>query len=310
MQLKPKNRPMKLKRLFIVLFCALCAVSAMSQDLRCQVSVSSKSADGNVDRTIYQEMQRSIQELINGIKWCNYTVGPEERIECTMQFTINERVTDEKFRGKLNYAVRRPVYNTSYTTTLLSGTDEDIEFDYVQGSPLVYNENSFDDNLTSLVGFYVNIFLGVFFDSFALNAGSEYYEKAQAIVNNAQSAVEPGWRSYQKTQRNRYWIAENLLNPSYKEYHDYLYKLHLKGLDVMAENMELGRSYATQAIENLRNVNRQKSGLYIITLTLDAKRDELIKMYTEAGDNDKNKFIQYMNEIDPANASKYNAIKK
>lgn len=299
-----------MKRLLIIIALSLFSYTAICQDLRCQISVSSNTADGDVDRTIYQEMQRAIQELINGIKWCNYTIGPEERIECTMQITISERVSDQKFKGKMNYAVRRPVYNTSYTTTLLSGIDEDIEFDFQEGNPLIYNENSFDNNLTAVVGFYINIFLGVYFDSFAMNAGAEYFEKAQAIVNNAQSAVEPGWRSYQNNQRNRYWIAENLQNPSYKEYHDFFYKFHLKGLDAMADNMEMGRAATTQAIENLRNVNRQKSGLYITLLILDAKRDELIKMYTEANDNDKTKFIQYMSEIDPANASKYNAVKQ
>ena len=286
----------------------LFAISAVSQDFRCSITVSANTSDGNVDKTIYQEMQKQLQDFINGVKWCNYTVGPEERIECTMQITISERVTDQKFKGKMNFAIRRPVYNTSYTTTLFSGIDSDIEFDFVEGNPLVYNENSFDDNLTGTIAFYMNIFLGVYFDSFVLNGGDEFFQKAQAIVNNAQSAVESGWRSYQ-SGKNRYWIAENFLNPSYSDFHVFFYYYHLKGLDAMSENMELGRTSATQALEKLRNVNRQKSNLYVMSIILDAKRDEFIKMYTQANDNDKTKFIQYMTEIDPSNLSKYNAIK-
>ena len=304
------NRRTMKTLLSIILLSVAITFGAFAQDLRCTISVTSRTSDGNVDRTIYEEMQKQLQDFVNGVKWCNYNIGPEERIECNLQFTIAERISDQRFKGKLNYALRRPVYNTSYTTTLISGIDEDIDITYMQGTALNFNENSFDDNLTSLVAFYINIFLGVYFDSFVPNGGSEYFSKAQNIVNNAQSAIEEGWRSYQRTQRNRYWIAENFLNPSYSQYHDFYYKFHLQGLDVMAENIEMGRAAAIQALENLRNVNRQKSSLYVTMLLLDAKRDEFIKMFTQANDNDKNKFIQYMSEIDPSNSSKYSAIKQ
>ncbi|MDR2083930.1 MAG: DUF4835 family protein [Bacteroidales bacterium] len=298
-----------MKRLFLItVFLCVANVFAYTQDFKCTFSVTSNTSDGSSDRTRFQEMQRQIQEFINGYKWCNYNISQEERIECTMQLMITKIVSAEQFEGQINIGLRRPVYNSTYNTTLLNHIDKDIEFTFVESNPLIFNENSFDDNLTSIIAFYMYLFLGIDFDSFSPGAGTQYYEKAQAIVNAAQSANEKGWRSYQNT-RNRYWIIENLLNSSYYGVREFLYIYHRNGLDVMADNIAMGTSAAVQAIEKLRNVNRQKPNLFIIYLMLEAKRDEFINLFSGANDVEKNKFLQVMQEIDPTNMSRYNQIK-
>lgn len=98
------------------------------------------------------------------------------------------------------------------------------------------------------------------------------------------------------------------MNSSYDGIRSFLYKYHRKGLDAMADNVQLGRSFTTQALEDLRKASRQKPGLFALQLILDAKRDEIINIYTEGLPNEKSKVIQIMNEIDPANASRYQKI--
>ncbi len=299
-----------MKKFFIFLFVVLtCSVSLHSQDFRCSFSVSSNLTEGNTDRMRFQEMQKQIQEFINGYKWCNYNIGPEERIECTMQCIITEMISADQYKARLNIGLRRPVYNSTYKTTIFNYVDEAVEFTYTEGEPLIFTEGSFDNNLTALIAYYMNLFLGIYFDSFAPNGGTIYYEKAQSVVNTAQSAIEPGWKSYESGQRNRFWIIENLLNSSYKGLRQFLYLYHLKGLDSMAENISMGTTFVTQAMEQLRAANRQKPSLYMVVLFLDAKRDELINIYSNANEVEKNKFLNVVTEIDPANISKYNQIK-
>ncbi|MDL2227543.1 DUF4835 family protein [Odoribacter sp. OttesenSCG-928-L07] len=298
-----------MKRLFFIsVLLVLSIVVSAQQDFRCTFSVTSNTSDGSTDRTRFQEMQKQIQEFINGQKWCNYNISQEERIECTMQLMINNIVSAEQYEGKLNVGLRRPVFNSTYNTTLFSYVDQNIEFTFVETDPLIFNENSFDNNLTSVIAFYMYIMLGIDFDSFSPGAGTQYYEKAQSVVNAAQSANEKGWRSIQGT-RNRYWLIENLLNSSYYGAREFYYIYHRNGLDVMADNIAMGTSAATQAIEKLRNVNRQKPNLYIVYLILEAKRDEFINLYSGANDAEKNKFLQVMQEIDPTNMTRYNQVK-
>jgi len=300
-----------MKRLFLVSVILLATVFVgYSQDFKCSFSVNANTSDGNTDRMRFQEMQKQIQEFINGYKWCNYNIAPDERIECTMQLMISEIVSAEQFKGTLNIGLRRPVFNSTYNTTIFNHVDRDIEFKFVEGDPLIFNENSFDNNLTSLIAFYMYIFLGIDFDTFSPGGGGPYYEKAQAVVNAAQSAVEKGWNSMSGTKnRSRYWLIENLLNSSYYGAREFLYIYHRTGLDTMADNLPMGVSSATQAIEKLRNVNRQKPNLFIVYLILEAKRDEFINLYSGAMDNEKTKFLQVMQEIDPTNMSRYNQIK-
>ena len=164
--------------------------------------------------------------------------------------------------------------------------------------------------LTSLVAYYLNIFLALDFDTFSLNGGAPYYDKAQAVVNACQNAPEPGWKSYETGQRNRYWMIENLNNPTYSKIHDFLYKYHRLGLDMMQESTDVGRSAVLEAIRDLQKVNSQKSNIYIVQIMVQAKSDEIVNIFKEATPSEKSEVVRLMKQLDPSNGSKYDAINK
>jgi hypothetical protein len=149
--------------------------------------------------------------------------------------------------------------------------------------------------------------LGFDFDSFQLYGGTSFYQKAQAVVNSAQSAIEPGWKAFEG-MKNRYWLAENMLNSSYSSLRQFMYKYHRKGLDMMSDNLELGRTSITESLEDLRKAYRNEPNLFSLQLVLEAKRDELRNIYMEANDIDKAKVVTILTEIDPANSSAYQKI--
>jgi hypothetical protein len=272
----------------------------------CQVSVNAPQMEGT-ERKIYQTLQSDLYEFVNNRKWTNFVYKTEERIECSMMITITDRPSSDQFKAKVNVIMQRPVYKTSYNTNLLNLVDKDFDFSYVEYQPLEYSDDQFTSNLTSMVAYYVYIMLGVDADSFTKFGGTPYFEKARAVVNASQNAPQKGWKAFE-SQRNRFWLVENLLNNAYSQFREGMYTYHRMGLDIMAENMDLGRSGVNDCLESIQRVNRVKNGLYIVQLFIDAKRDELINIYTQSSPMDKTKAVNVLKEIDPANSSKYQQI--
>lgn len=294
-----------MKNIFLIFIFILLAVgNLISQELNCQVTVNSQQIQGS-DRHIYDNMQNDIYEFINSRKWTGYTYNVEEKIECSILITLSERVSDEEYKGTIQVQSRRPIYGTSYNSVMLNMIDKDLQFKYLENTPLDFDENSHMSNLTSVLAYYVYIIIGLDFDSFSSNGGTPFYVKAQNIVNNAQNTSEKGWKAYEN-KKNRYWLVENLLNKAYSSMRDCLYQYHMKGMDLMRDNLQNGRNGVTMAMQNLQKVHREKPGLYFTQLFVDIKRDELCNIYANATPAEKNKVVNILKEIDPSHSGDYN----
>jgi hypothetical protein len=233
----------------------------------------------------------------------------EERIECSMLLTINERIGNDEFRGTLNVVVRRPVLNSAYNTVLLNYIDKNIQFRYVEYQPLDYSDGNFSSNLTSIFAYYCYMSLGLYMDSFSSDGGSPFYEKAQSVVTTAQNASEPGWKAYEST-KNRFWMVENMQNASNASLREFLYQFNRLGLDAMYEKLDQARGTITESLEMLRKMYNAKPDLFMLQLILDTKRDELVNIYSDqrVPPMEKTNVVNLLKEIDPANGSKYQAI--
>jgi hypothetical protein len=292
---------------FGILWMVLMMVFSLSaQDFQCQLSINSTAISGS-NRNKFNTLQQELYKFVNDRKWCQYTLKTNERIECAIMIVLTGAQGDT-YTGEMNIQLQRPVFNTNYKSPVLNMKDNDIKFTYEEGTPLEYSENQNLSNLTSLIAYYLNIFLGLDFDTFSLNGGDPYFSLAQGVVNACQSATEQGWKSYENAQKNRYWLMENLSNPTYSKIHDFLYKYHRLGLDMMSESVDVGRASILDAIRDLQKVNSQKSNLYIVQVMVQAKADEIVNIFKEASTVEKTEVIRLMKQIDPANSAKYNAI--
>ena len=196
---------MKIKNIIIAILLIL-TIKSYSQEVNASVQVSARQIEGT-DRDAFKELQQALYEFVNNRIWTNYNYKLEERIECTILLTLSERISSDQYKGKLNLVLRRPVYKTNYNTTMLNYIDKDVQFTYSEGEPLIYAENSFSNNLTSMIAYYVYVFLGLDADSFSKLGGTPYFEKAQSIVQNAQNTSEPGWKAFEN-MKNRYWAPK------------------------------------------------------------------------------------------------------
>lgn len=297
-----------MKRLAGLIFILFITFQTYSQEFLCSVSVNSSRIEGT-DKRVFESLQTSLNEFINNRVWTNYQFQGDERIECSMMITIESRISTDEFKGKMNLALRRPVFNTTYNSVLFNYIDENIQFRYIENQSLDFTENTYTSNLTSVVAYYLYMFLGMDFDSFSLNGGSPFYEKAQAIVNAAQSSPYGGWKAYEST-KNRYWMVENLLNPSYRSIRKFMYEYHRLGMDVLTENTTEARAKITQNLNLLKKVYDERPNLFFLQLILEAKRQEFIDLYSEGSVMEKTEAVNILSKIDPANSSKYQAILK
>lgn len=294
-----------MKQLVLAFVMSTVALTVFAQEFNVTVQVTSPQIEGT-EKKIFETLQQDLYDFVNNRKWTNYQYKPEERIEGTMLITVSSR-SGEDFVAKMNVALRRPVYKSSYNSALLNYIDKDFEFKYVEFQALEYADNVFTSNLTSTIAYYLYMFLGLDGDSFSRNGGAPYFAQAQNIVNMGQNAREKGWKAFE-SQKNRYWLVENLTNPTYASVREAMYKYHRLGLDQMADDVETGRVAVNESLELLRKANRERPGLFILQLFLEAKRDEIVNIYSGASPMDKTKAVNILKEIDPANSSKYQKI--
>jgi hypothetical protein len=135
----------------------------------------------------------------------------------------------------------------------------------------------------------------------------EYIGNAQKIVNNAQNAPEKGWKAFE-SDRNRYWLANDLADPRYSAFQSCLYAYHRLGLDNLSEEPDDARFEITEALESLKSIYRENPSAFLLKLFFDAKSDEIVKIYSEAFPNEKARIVKTLVEIDPTNSSKYQKI--
>jgi len=293
--------------LLVILF-VLVLTQVDAQELRCNISISATKIQG-ANRTMFETMQSDLYEFMNNRKWTDEKYSMDERIECSFFINLDEQISSDEFKGSIQVQARRPVFNSSFETVLLNLKDNDFHAKYVEYQTLEFNETSNKDNLTNILAYYAYIILGMDHDSFSPEGGTEFFQKAQIIVNNSQNAREKGWKSYE-SERNRYWLVENLLNKSYSAFRNCTYQYHRQGLDLMSDKAPEGRAAIAESLKSIQKVFRSRPSLYILQVFFDAKSDELVNIFTKSFADEKNRVSVILNECDPSNGSKYEKILK
>ncbi len=297
----------RMKNVTLLILFLLCGLSAMkAQELNCTVQVNAPQVQGQ-DKQVFETLKKEITEFMNNTKWTQDQFLNQERIECSIMITVTEHSMSDDFTASLQVQTRRPVYKSSYNSTLINFNDENFSFKYVEFEPLEFNEQTFTSTLTSALAFYANIIIGLDYDSYGSFAGAPYFQKAQNIVTNAQMAKEKGWKAFEGT-RNRYWLAENLNNVQIKDIHDVFYIYHRSGLDIMQQNMVEGRTAIMESLGILRKVNMAKPNSLILQTFFAAKADELVNIFSEANSDEKSRAFNLLNEMDPTNINKYQKL--
>lgn len=294
------------KILVLFIFIFLFTAGSFAQELRCNVTVSSQRIQG-ANQNLFRTMQSDLYEFINNRKWTDNVFSYDEKIKCNILIRLDEQLSVDEFKGSIQVQLKRPVFNSSYETTVLNIKDNDFQCKYVEFQPLEFNETSNRDNLTNIMAYYAYVILGFDYDTFSPEGGTPYFEKAQAIVNNSQNAREKGWKAFE-SERNRYWLLENILNKSYSDYRKCMYTYHRDGLDLMSDKPEEGRANIANSLRDIQKVFRRRPSTYILQMFFDSKSDELVNIFSKSFPDERNRVMAILTEVDPSNGSKYKKI--
>ena len=287
-----------MKRYIALLLLVLCALPMLvAQELNCRVVVNSDKIQGT-NKEVFNTLQTAITEYMNDTKFSSVQLSTVERIECTLQFIVSE-YTDERMVCQLQIQSRRPVYNSSYTSTLINFQDNEVEFNYKEYDPLVFSTSTYENNLTCILNFYAYLILGIDFDSFVLYGGDSFFEMARAMVQLGQSTQEPGWKAFENN-RNRSAILSAFVEPSTKPFREMWYNYHRKGLDEMVLGIAKARASVGKSLEVLKPLYSNNSSSVLFPMFKEAKFDEIINIYSKASSTEKNDMYNLLIDIYPS----------
>jgi hypothetical protein len=287
----------------------LFSASFHAQEFNCQVSILSpqlKTSPENVE--IFQALESSLLELINGTKWTSDNYAQDERIDCSFQITINNKIGSSDFSGSLQISSSRPVFNSSYKSRLFNFNDEKLNFSYQRGEAIFFTPDRAGNNLADVVAFYLYMILGYDYDSFSKDGGTMYFNKAQQIVSNSQSVSAPGWKA-SEGKRSRFFIVDNALGNVFKPLRDCYYTYHREGFDKLYENPTEAIAKIVESLQMLEQIHKTQPNSINVQNFFTAKADELVSLFLETPQDITTKAYIILVKLDPGNINKYNKLK-
>ncbi len=280
-------------------------MSVSAQEMNCVVTINADQVS-QTNQQIFKTLERSLNDFINKNKWTNRTYKDNERINSQMFITITNYESN-RFEGNIQIQSSRPVFNTSYETPIFNYKDNQLNFEYIEFQPLVFNENVFESNLVSVVSFYVYTMLGLDADTFSLEGGTEYFRKAQQITTQAQGSNYTGWD--QNSDRSRFELVDNLLSNTYREYRIAMYNYHRKGLDILGDNNSTGKQVIAGTMKLFETMIKRRPNAFLIQTFFDAKSDEIQNIFSDGPKVDIVQLKETLNSIAPLYSSTWNDIK-
>lgn len=296
-----------MKFILLLLFSTVMPIVAFCQELNCTVEINTDKISGT-DKAIFNTLKTAITEYMNNTQWGNAKYLTNEKIECKLFFTISS-FDGTTMSGDLQVQSTRPVYNSTYTTTLINFKDTSIEFTYTENEPLIFSETTMESNLTAILNFYGYMILAIDSDSFAPNGGDFYYEKAATIVNMGQSSGEKGWKAFEDN-KNRSAVLSAFTDKSTSGIRTLLYNYHRKGLDEMVLSPDKGKMVITQSLDLLKQIYDVNPMSVALSMFKDAKLDELVNVYSKSNTTERQNVYELLYQLYPTESQRLNKIKE
>jgi hypothetical protein len=285
---------------------AIPATGVMAQEFNAQVSVIAPRIS-NAEPRVIKSLETAIKEFYQSRRFTNLNYAPGERIELNILLTINNMPTSDRFECNLQVIYARPVFGADYNSPVLDLVDNQVSFNFLENTQIEFTPDRFINNLSSVLGFYAYFILGMDGDTFAPLGGTDFYNLAQQVVNNAQSTAEGGWKS-SEDPNNRYFLLDNQLQGVFRPFRELLYSYHRQGMDVMHEDVVEGRKTIATGLEKLKTVHQAKPASYNLQVFFNAKYNELVEIFKAGEAQEKSKVFNTLQIIDPGHINQYQNI--
>lgn len=290
------------------LLLVLSPLSAGAQELDANVVVNASKIQGT-NTSVFTTLESSIREFLNTRKWSNAQYSNREKIACSFSIIVNQYEDEGTFQCELIVQCNRPVYNSSYTTTVFNFRDTEFAFNYVEHDKLEFTDDIIDNNLTAVLAYYAYLIIGLDMDTFALKGGTDILQKAENVVNNAQMLDTNGWKAFED-DKNRHALINDYMNGSLEPLRQLMYDYHLGGLDEMAQNADRGRGNITKALELLQKAKENKPLSALPGLFTEIKQDELLNIYSKGTSKEKESVSKILTNVNPSLSNEWDELKK
>jgi hypothetical protein len=278
----------------------------IAQELFCQVIVNADQVQ-STERAIFTEMETTFARFLNDMKWTNENYQTHERIRCNLNITISSMPAIGVFTANVQVQSVRPVFDTNYETLVLNFADRNFDFQYTESMPLEYVENNFNNNLVSMLSFYAYVIIGLDHDTFSNLGGNEFFNTALNIANLAQQSESTGWQPFD-SNRNRYWLIENLTNSQLQGIREGLYTYHRMALDRFITDPDDARVQILNVLKEIEEIKNLYTNSILIISFFDAKTNELINLFKEGNIQVRRDAYNILVKVDPTQTERYKEI--
>ena len=282
-----------------------------AQELQVKININTQQVEGS-DKSVFDNLKQTLEQWMNDRQWTELQFRKHERIVCNFNLTVTKyNKSENSFECTAMIQANRPVFNSSYNSTLYNNKDGEFNFQFAQFDQLNYNDEMVDNQLTALMAYYAYLIIGLDLDSFAPLGGTDVLKRCMNLVNNAQSLGFPGWKSFED-KRNRFAIINDYLDEQMKPFRQLQYDYYRLGLDEMANNADRGRVNITEALEkDLKVAHEQKPLSLLPQIWTDYKRDELANIYQGKGtQKEKEAVYDLLLNINASQSNAWDQIRK
>lgn len=277
-----------MKKLLYLFFALNIFVCSQAQELLANVQVNYDQISGS-NVQVFKTLQKNLRDFINNTSWTGKKLQNFEKIKCNFSIIITSREGSNSFKSSIVVQAVRPVFNSTYESPLLNINDRDFPFEYTENENLIFNERQFSGkNLIDVISFYVYVILGYDADSFKLNGGQPWLEKAQQISQNSQNQQYSGWSVMEGT-RTRGALIDNLVKEQSNTLRSAFYSYHRLGLDNLSKtDQSAGKKAVFDALMKLKYYENDFQMNYPVNLFIDTKKDEIYNIFSDGNNGNIN----------------------
>lgn len=300
-------------RLFLIFLCIGFTAQLQAQELNAKVTVSAEQLGTKVQASMVTDLQKQLADFLNNRKWTSDQFMTTEKINCNFSIALTATPSQDVYEARLIVQAARPVYNSIYQSILVNYQDPQFIFKFRPFQKLTFNPSNVSggdpltSNLTATLAFYVNIILGLDYDSFKLDQGNAYYKNAMNIVLSAPKGNNiKGWEAFDG-QRTRYYLATNLNDPKLAAMHQVIYTYFRGGMDSLYQKETTARENVLKALTTLQTLNTANPGTMIEQFFMESRTSELVGIFKDAAPTMKAKALALLVQLNPNGANDFNA---
>lgn len=294
-------------RVFILLLLVLIfSLNAVAQELNAVVIINAEQTN-RADLQVFKTLERSLTEFVNNTKWTERRFKQQERIDCSFNIIITQQ-DGNNFRATVQVGASRPVYGSNYDTPTFNFNDQQFDFEYTEFQPLIFNPNTFDSNLVSVMAFYVYTIIGMDANTFKLNDGDKYFQEANQIVTTAQPNGQIGWNP-QDGNQTRYRLNEDLLSPNFREFAGIMYSYHRTGLDFMIDDKKRSKQTIATSLVQFQSMYKKRPNNFLTRVFFDTKGEEIASIFSSGPSVNITSLVEVLNLVSPTKSNFWREIK-